>query len=51
VRTASTWQVRQPLYSGSVGRWRNYARHLVPLCAAIGLNPDAATGTRPADLG
>lgn len=25
VRTASLWQVRQPLYTGSVGRWRRYA--------------------------
>jgi tetratricopeptide (TPR) repeat protein len=50
VRTASTWQVRQPLYSSSVGRWRNYARHLASLCAATGLDRDATTGARPADL-
>jgi tetratricopeptide (TPR) repeat protein len=50
VRTASTWQVRQPLYSSSVGRWCNYARHLAPLCAAIGLDRDAPTGARPPDL-
>jgi tetratricopeptide (TPR) repeat protein len=50
VRTASTWQVRQPLYLSSVGRWRNYERHLAPLCAAIGLDRQAATGARPADL-
>ncbi|WP_029087134.1 tetratricopeptide repeat-containing sulfotransferase family protein [Brevundimonas aveniformis] len=25
VRTASVWQVREPLYSTSSGRWRNYA--------------------------
>ena len=29
--TASYAQVRQPLYSRSVGRWRHYARHLTPL--------------------
>ncbi|MEJ2553731.1 MAG: sulfotransferase [Gammaproteobacteria bacterium] len=29
--TASYPQVRQPLYSRSVGRWRHYARHLGPL--------------------
>lgn len=29
--TASYAQVRQPLYSRSVGRWRHYARHLGPL--------------------
>jgi tetratricopeptide (TPR) repeat protein len=47
VQTASTWQVRQPLYVSSVGRWRNYAKHLAPLCATIGLDPEAPTGTRP----
>lgn len=31
VLTASAWQVRQPLYTRSVGRWRRYARHLRPL--------------------
>jgi len=28
VRTASSWQVRQPLHARSSGRWRNYERHL-----------------------
>jgi hypothetical protein len=44
VTTASAWQVRQPLYDRSVGRWRHYRRHLGPLLqalAAAGLpNPD-----------
>jgi tetratricopeptide (TPR) repeat protein len=31
VLTASAWQVRQPIYSRSVGRWRKYERHLGPL--------------------
>ena len=31
VMTASAWQVRQPLYQHSVGRWRRYARNLRPL--------------------
>jgi hypothetical protein len=31
VLTASAWQVRQPLYSRSVGRWRYYQEHLGPL--------------------
>jgi tetratricopeptide (TPR) repeat protein len=30
VRTASNWQVRQPLYSRSSGRWQNYRRYLEP---------------------
>jgi tetratricopeptide (TPR) repeat protein len=28
VRTPSNWQVRQPIYKSSVGRWRNYAKWL-----------------------
>ncbi|MDN7126857.1 sulfotransferase [Pseudidiomarina sp. 1APR75-33.1] len=31
VRTASVWQVRQPLYQSSSGRWRNYADFLPEL--------------------
>jgi tetratricopeptide (TPR) repeat protein len=30
VKTASVWQVRQPLYSRSSGRWKNYQEHLKP---------------------
>ena len=36
VKTASTWQVRQPLYNSSVGRWRNYEKHMEPLANALG---------------
>lgn len=28
VKTESVWQVREPLYQRSSGRWRNYSRHL-----------------------
>jgi tetratricopeptide (TPR) repeat protein len=31
VTTASAWEVRQPLYQRSVGRWKHYERHLEPL--------------------
>lgn len=31
VTTASQFQVRQPLYSSSVERWRHYEKHLGPL--------------------
>jgi len=31
VKTASVWQVREPLYRQSSGRWRNYEKHLGPL--------------------
>lgn len=35
VRTASVWQVREPLYQRSSGRWKNYAPHLDGLRAAL----------------
>jgi len=40
VRTSSGWQVRQPIYTTSVGRWRDYAKHLGPLFKALGLPPE-----------
>ena len=39
VRTASFWQVRQPIYASSIGRWRHYAKHLGPLFHALGVAP------------
>jgi hypothetical protein len=36
VRTASLVQVRKPLYRTSVGRWRLYEKHLLPLMEALG---------------
>jgi Flp pilus assembly protein TadD len=38
VATASSWQVRQKIYSGSVGRWRNYQKHVGPLQALAKLD-------------
>lgn len=35
VQTVSVWQVRQPLYSTAVGRWRNYDLYLDDLKAAL----------------
>ncbi len=35
VKTASVWQVRQPLYTRSSGRWRNYQAQLEPLQPAL----------------
>jgi hypothetical protein len=37
VETASKWQVRQPLYTSSVGRWRAYEKHLKPLFEGLGM--------------
>jgi tetratricopeptide (TPR) repeat protein len=36
VRTASSLQVRRPLYRSSIGRWRRYAVYLQPLLAELG---------------
>lgn len=36
VRTASIAQVRQPIFSTSVERWRRYEKHLDPLFEALG---------------
>ena len=36
VRTASVWQVREPLYRWASGRARHYAAHLAPLRAYLG---------------
>jgi Flp pilus assembly protein TadD len=36
VLTSSSGQVRQPLYSSSVARWKRYESHLAPLIDALG---------------
>jgi hypothetical protein len=36
VRTASATQVRQPIYTSAVGRWRVYEEQLGPLLNALG---------------
>ncbi len=41
--TASTTQVRQPVYQSSVGKWRNYRQQLAPLIKVLetaGIPPD-----------
>lgn len=35
VKTASHWQVRQPIYKTSVQRWKNYEQFLEPLISAL----------------
>jgi tetratricopeptide (TPR) repeat protein len=37
VKTASIWQVRQPIYKTSVQRWKHYEAHLEPLKLALGM--------------
>ncbi|MGI9463890.1 MAG: sulfotransferase, partial [Aestuariivirgaceae bacterium] len=36
VRTASRWQVRQPVYKTSIERWKRYQNYLEPLISALG---------------
>jgi hypothetical protein len=38
VRTASIAQVRQPIYTRSAQRWRNYEQHLGPLKETLGVD-------------
>jgi len=40
VRTASNWQVRQPIYQTSIHRWKNYRQHLGPLAEILEFNLD-----------
>ena len=35
VKTASLWQVRQPLYQNSSGRWKNYEKNIPDLISAF----------------
>lgn len=37
VKTASHWQVRQPIYKTSVARWKHYESYLTPLKEALRL--------------
>lgn len=49
VLTASGWQVRQPIYNRSVGRWRKYERHLAPLLAVLAQRGNKTESTVDAD--
>ncbi|HET9050014.1 MAG TPA: sulfotransferase [Chiayiivirga sp.] len=40
VQTPSRWQVRQPIHTRSVGRWRNYEFALSPLMATLDAESD-----------
>jgi tetratricopeptide (TPR) repeat protein len=46
VLTASAWQVRQPIYTRSVGRWRKYERHLGPLFEVLAKGSVTGEGAR-----
>ena len=47
VVTSSFWQVRQPIYASSIGRWRHYERHLAPLLRVLEeCEPESSNGRR-----
>ena len=46
VRTASATQVRQPVHSRSIGRWKNYEEPLARLFDKIRKKPASRTGNR-----
>ncbi|MGH8399237.1 MAG: tetratricopeptide repeat-containing sulfotransferase family protein, partial [Gammaproteobacteria bacterium] len=35
VRTASAYQIRQPVYNSAVGRWKHYEPYIAPLLSAL----------------
>ena len=37
IRTPSARDARKQLHGGSIGRWRNYAKHMGPVRGALGL--------------
>ncbi|MBF0471429.1 MAG: sulfotransferase [Gammaproteobacteria bacterium] len=40
VKTASVWQVRQPVYTTSKAKWKRYESHLEPLNSALAQQPE-----------
>jgi len=46
ITTPSNWQVRQPIYGSSVGRWKHYERHLGPMREALAKALGACPETR-----
>jgi tetratricopeptide (TPR) repeat protein len=46
VRTASSIQVRQPIYTSAIGRWRAYAQHIEPLLNGLGVASVEAPSSR-----
>lgn len=48
VRTYSEAQVRKPMYSSSVGRWKNYEKFLEPLQSGLRWQEEHTDSTKPA---
>lgn len=49
VQTPSRWQVRQPIYTRSIGRWRHHADALAPLLATLEADSYPAAGPAASD--
>ncbi|WP_052632698.1 tetratricopeptide repeat-containing sulfotransferase family protein [Pseudoxanthomonas suwonensis] len=49
VQTPSRWQVKQPIYTRSIGRWRHYADHLAPLLEVLEADAYPAAGAATSD--
>lgn len=47
IRTASSVQVRSPIYQSSKQRWRNYEKHLAPLIEQLGQYADTSHSPSP----
>ena len=47
IRTASSNQVRKPIYRSSAGRWRKHAAELQPLLATLGAEDAIGSATMP----
>ncbi len=47
VRTASSEQVRQPLYTSALGTWRRYEKHLGSVARGTRRHPRRTSGNRP----
>ncbi|HKE37958.1 MAG TPA: sulfotransferase [Candidatus Baltobacteraceae bacterium] len=43
VRTASVAQVRRPIYTSSIGRWKSHEQRLKPLLEALGVGTDSTS--------
>lgn len=51
INTASTLQVRQPMYNKSIGAWKIFAEQLAPAARILGLDKNKAEETDTADYG
>lgn len=52
VQTPSRWQVKQPIYTGSIARWRHHAAELAPLLQVLDADaypPSVAAGRASSD--